>query len=216
MDFERLPKDVLIQLALALRPDDIRNLCASNEKISQLLWDNPEFWVQKLQKDYGVNYYKVSKKKSSQEDDCDESPALIYEKISDKFGVNMDKHVFSKGYPEKLKRHLIETGYVDPFKNQIAKLVGPWYGNRKIRDDKIDEMMDEIQSIIHDYFVVEVEDDCYPLHDAKFGILETYDILNNQDLDFDDEDMEKYYENADFGDYFPERNDEWRDDEWGR
>ena len=55
-DLERLPKDVLIEMALDYELNDILNLCLTSNRLNSVLCDNDEFWRQKLERDYPDTY----------------------------------------------------------------------------------------------------------------------------------------------------------------
>ena len=59
--FRKLPKDILLKTALDLDLPDILSLCKSDEKINEKLCEseNNLFWIEKLQKDFYVNYNKL-------------------------------------------------------------------------------------------------------------------------------------------------------------
>lgn len=54
---EKLPKDVLILLALDLNLPGIISLCQTNERINKNVCENPIFWRNKIQKDFPTANY---------------------------------------------------------------------------------------------------------------------------------------------------------------
>ena len=49
---EKLPKDILIEIALNLNPNDVISFCKSGKRENQVICQNEHFWRQKLVKDY--------------------------------------------------------------------------------------------------------------------------------------------------------------------
>ena len=54
---ENLPKDVLSYLALKLDVNDVLSLCKTSKKYNRSLCLNNTFWVNKLKKDYNIDFF---------------------------------------------------------------------------------------------------------------------------------------------------------------
>ena len=59
--FTKLPKDIIIYIALLLEKPDIISYCNISKKFDDTVCQNKQFWVQKLQRDFGIDYYKTNK-----------------------------------------------------------------------------------------------------------------------------------------------------------
>ena len=64
--FAKLPKDIIIYIALLLEKPDIISYCKTSKKFDDTICQNKQFWVQKLERDFGVDYYKTKKLITSQ------------------------------------------------------------------------------------------------------------------------------------------------------
>ena len=170
--FRKLPKDILLKTALDLDLPDILSLCKSDEKINEKLCEseNNLFWIEKLQKDFYVNYNKLK---------IIESPKNVYFNLNADFNDGLQQ-IFDEGYPEKLKNQLINSGYIKKFQNEITKVLGPYYGE-KIDEEKYDNLMyngdENVNEILQNYFFGGGEDrGYYPLQDADTKFADVFEI----------------------------------------
>jgi len=164
--FRKLPKDILFKTALELDLSDILSLCETDEKINDKLCidDNPYFWIEKLQKDFYVDYNNLQ---------TILDPKKLYFKLSKNFDYKMNE-LFTTGYPYKLINFLIKYGYIKEFKNEISKLLGPYYG-KKIDDEEIYwGIKDRVYDITEKYFFYGDDYSFYPLRD--FDFIDTFKI----------------------------------------
>lgn len=53
---ERVPKDVIMKLALELDDESLKNYCLSSKRFNQLICDNYLFWINKILKDFNWLY----------------------------------------------------------------------------------------------------------------------------------------------------------------
>jgi len=62
---EKLPKDILIEIALALDLQDVFGYCLSSKYINEIVCENKIFWINKLYKDFNIDHResKLSAKK---------------------------------------------------------------------------------------------------------------------------------------------------------
>ena len=59
--FAKLPKDIIIYIALLLDKPDIMSYCNISEKFNNAVCQNKQFWVKKLKRDFNTDYYKTNK-----------------------------------------------------------------------------------------------------------------------------------------------------------
>lgn len=130
---ETLPKDILVEITLKLELPDVLNLCFSKKIFNQRIFENYIFWSKILKKDFNINYNKNNSRN-------------IYKEVNVKF-KNAIKSIFDKGYPSKLRKHLIESGYINEFKKEISNYLGPYYEKTIFTDD-----LEDIYTILENYF----------------------------------------------------------------
>jgi len=58
---ENLPKDILVTIALEYNLQDIISFCQSSKKINFKVCENNHFWVNKINKDFGINFFEYGK-----------------------------------------------------------------------------------------------------------------------------------------------------------
>ena len=122
-----------------------------------------------LKKDFNINYNKNNSRD-------------IYKEVNVEF-KNAIKSIFDEGYPSKLRKHLIKSGYVNEFKKEISQYLGPYYEKTVYA-----EYFEEICTISETYFFVSVFDNDYEsLFLNVFNIKEeenTNHLENNPLIDF--------------------------------
>ncbi len=57
-DWNRLDKNLIVQIALELNLPDILSFCRSNKRFNEVVCESDIFWSKKLVNDFGVNAYK--------------------------------------------------------------------------------------------------------------------------------------------------------------
>lgn len=129
---ETLPKDILVEISLKLELSDVLNLCFSKKIFNQRISENYIFWSKMLKKDFNINYNKNNSRD-------------IYNEVNVKF-KNAIKSIFDEGYPSKLRKHLIKSGYINEFKKEISQYLGPYYEKTVFTDLK------NTYTIIENYF----------------------------------------------------------------
>lgn len=159
--FRKLPKDILLKLAMELDLSEILNLCESDKKINDNICENNWFWKEKLQKDFYVNYNNIETK---------ENPKTLY--------FDLDEN-FNKCYTDVLRNHLIKYGNMKNFKNEICKLLGPYYKVNINIYVNVDEKYDKLHTFgVNEILLLYFKDpECryYPFLDA-FKIIYYEDI----------------------------------------
>lgn len=55
-DWDKLPNDVIIHMALDMSLDQVYNLCLVKKKFNKLICNNTNFWIQKLLKDFKTDW----------------------------------------------------------------------------------------------------------------------------------------------------------------
>lgn len=53
---ENLPKDILVTIALEYNLPDIINFCQTSKKINNKVCNNNDFWINKIYKDFNINF----------------------------------------------------------------------------------------------------------------------------------------------------------------
>ena len=155
---ETLPKDILVEITLKLELPDVLNLCFSKKIFNQKIFENYIFWSKMLKKDFDINYNKNNSRD-------------IYKEVNVKF-KNAIKSIFDEGYPSKLRKHLIKSGYINEFKKEISQYLGPYY--EKTADYCY---IGEIYTIIEKYFFDGgYNNGYYPLKDIEYTFLNVFNI----------------------------------------
>lgn len=75
---ESVPLDVLIQLSEELPTVDLLKLCKTSKKLKRIC-DNPRIWIDRLSKDYNINYEDIQKDNSIKNKNPKHVYAQIYE-----------------------------------------------------------------------------------------------------------------------------------------
>jgi len=157
---ETLPKDILIEITLKLELSDVLNLCFSKKIFNQRISENYIFWNKMLKKDFNINYNKNNSRN-------------IYKEVNIKF-KNAIKSIFDEGYPSKLRKHLIKSGYINEFKKEISQYLGPYY------EKTIEFVLEDIYIIIENYFFDGGSNRGYfPLEDMDNTFLNVFNIVED-------------------------------------
>lgn len=122
---EKLPKDILIEIALNLNPDDVINFCKSAKRENQVICQNEHFWRRKLVKDY-PEYFNF------------ELTEINYKTIYiNMFIFHQEIHRFTRDFLNRFfgesQRYMNKDLYLKDFKNEILKLFFILY---KLEDDE--------------------------------------------------------------------------------
>jgi len=157
---ETLPKDILVEITLKLELSDVLNLCFSKKIFNQRISENYIFWNKMLKKDFNINYNKNNSRN-------------IYKEVNIKF-KNAIKSIFDEGYPSKLRKHLIKSGYINEFKKEISQYLGPYY------EKTIEFVLEDIYIIIENYFFDGGSNRGYfPLEDMDNTFLNVFNIVED-------------------------------------
>lgn len=155
---ETLPKDILVEISLKLELSDVLNLCFSKKIFNQRISENYIFWSKMLKKDFNINYNKNNSRD-------------IYNEVNVKF-KNAIKSIFDEGYPSKLRKHLIKSGYINEFKKEISQYLGPYYEKTVFTDLK------NTYTIIENYFFDDGSNSgYYPLIDMDHIFIDVFNIV---------------------------------------
>ena len=155
---ETLPKDILVEITLKLELSDVLNLCFSKKIFNQRISENYRFWSKMLKKDFNINYNKNNSRN-------------IYKEVNVKF-KNAIKSLFDDGYPSKLRKHLIKSGYINEFKKEISQYLGPYY------EKTIEFVLEDIYTITENYFFDGGSNRGYfPLEDMDNTFLNVFNIV---------------------------------------
>lgn len=107
---EKLPKDILIEIALNLNP----NVCQSAKRENQVICQNEHFWRQKLVKDY-PEYTNFKLKKCSYR--------IIYiNMFSFHSEIRKSAQIFLNHFFGESQKYMNKDLYLQDFKNEILKL----------------------------------------------------------------------------------------------
>jgi len=156
---ETLPKDILVEITLKLELSDVLNLCFSKKIFNQRISENYIFWSKMLKKDFNINYNKNNSRD-------------IYKEVNIKF-KNAIKSIFDEGYPSKLRKHLIKSGYINEFKKEISQYLGPYYEKTVFTDD-----LEDTYTIIENYFFDDGSNRGYfPLEDMDNKFIDVFNIV---------------------------------------
>jgi len=157
---ETLPKDILVEITLKLELSDVLNLCFSKDIFILKIFENYIFWSKMLKKDFNINYNKNNSRD-------------IYKDVNIKF-KNAIKSIFNEGYPFKLRKHLIKSGYINEFKKEISQYLGPYY------EKTIECVLQDIYTITEKYFFDGGSDrGYYPLGDMESLFLNVFNIVED-------------------------------------
>jgi hypothetical protein len=56
MNFDTLPDDLIIKIALSMDLGEISSLCQTSVKFNQVVCENKQYWMNKMIRDYGLYY----------------------------------------------------------------------------------------------------------------------------------------------------------------
>ena len=59
--FAKLPKDIIIYIAMMLEKHDIISYCNTCKKFDNMIYQNKQFWTKMLKRDFDIDYYKTDK-----------------------------------------------------------------------------------------------------------------------------------------------------------
>jgi len=156
---DTLPKDILMEIALKTEVSDVLKLCSTKKIFNEKICENYVFWIKKLKEDFNIEYNKIDSKD-------------VYMEVTFEFN-NALNIIYFEGYPEKLVNHLLKTGYIDEFKKEISKLLGPEYGKKV----DYDEYQMHIYPILEEYFFEGGNNKgYYPLGDVEYDFLKAFKI----------------------------------------
>ena len=145
----KLPKDVIVLLALDLTLPDIISLCQTKKRIDQIICQNPNFWRQKIQRDFpgakydqGDNpkqiYFKIGRILKKYPELRDIIPLIVINRFDVDFPLREEYE-----YPDKL------LNLLDALPKSLLYKIMNDYNSHEIYGEKRQVMESTRQAILH-------------------------------------------------------------------
>lgn len=106
MDFNRLPKDVISEIALDLDLPDLLNYCKSYDRVNEATCSNKIFWINKFKKDFNIEYKGNDVRRRYEEffNYVRQIIDIIYGNMAPAIGLLVDKDTLKKSLYDVLKQ----------------------------------------------------------------------------------------------------------------
>ena len=149
---EKLPKDVVQEMALELAPPDLIEFCLSSKQHNKIICQSEVFWRRKLERDYPETIYNVNFTEGKE-------MTITKKHISNPKAFYINKFTHISGILEELMKNMIDRFYGDQFhhffnetyKSKLFKSLYKTYEElRKLYATTEDPHSDEIYGIIYD------------------------------------------------------------------